>query len=48
MRNKYQVFINKKLVISGIFASTFAAFLAAADAFGGNRVVGSIVVRLIK
>ena len=47
MTNKYKVYINSRLVITGVFLSSFAAFLAAADLFG-NRSVGSIVVRVVK
>lgn len=48
VEKKYQVFINNKLIISGKFISRWAAFLAAADAYGMNRNVGSLVVRVIR
>ena len=46
--NKYQVFINNKLIVSGKFMNRFAAFLAAADKHGMDRPVGALVVRVIR
>ena len=46
--NKYQVFINRKLIVSGKFISRWAAFLAAVDVYGMDRMARSVLVRRIK
>ena len=46
--NKYQVFINKRLIVSGKFISRWAAFLAAVDVYGMDRIARSVLVRRVK
>ena len=46
--NKYQVFINKKLIVSGKFISRWAAFLAVVDVYGMDRIARYVLVRHVK